>query len=148
MTDAEPYRSTIPFAPPSIDCIVVYCCDGRFVDQIEDFLHHGLELVDFDRLVVPGGAGRLLDASPMAKLRFMIHAHRLARVVLIQHEDCGFYVRERGIGEPRQQSRRREDVGRVVARLHEEFPAVRIDAFDAVLERTNVVFQPIRIPVV
>jgi len=147
MADAEPYRSSIPFDAPPIDCIVVYCCDGRFVDQIEDFLHHGLELDDFDRLVVPGGAGRLLDPSPMAKLRFMIGAHRLRRVVLIQHEDCGYYTDEHGIDEPAQRTRRREDVGRVIAQLHRECPAVRIDAFDAVLDKANVVFQSIRVPV-
>jgi len=137
------YRSSILFGPPPINCIVVYCCDGRFVDQVEDFLHNGLELDDFDRLVVPGGAGRMLDASPMAKLRFMVHAHRLQRVVLLQHEDCGYYAHEKQITGAAQQPRRREDAGQVMAALRSEFPELRIDAYDAVLDGGRVAFEPI-----
>jgi hypothetical protein len=143
MTDSEVYHSAIPFGPPPIDCIVVYCCDGRFVDQIEDFLHNGLDLGDFDRLVVPGGAGRMLDPSPMAKLQFMIHAHRLTRVVLIQHEDCGYYNHERHIAGDAQKTQRAADVRQVIAQIESDFPKVRIDAFDAVLDEGEVAFEPL-----
>jgi len=143
MTDSPVYHSAIPFAAPPIDSIVVYCCDGRFVDQIEDFLHNGLDLGDFDRLVVPGGAGRLLDDSPMAKLRFMIRAHRLTRVVLIQHEDCGFYAEERHIAGDAQRRQRIADAKQVAARLNEDFPDLKIDAYDAVLDGREVAFEPI-----
>lgn len=142
------YTSRIPFGPPAIECIVVYCCDGRFVDQIEEFLHQGRKLLDFDRLVIPGGAGRLLDPSPMDKLRFMVHAHGLRRVILFQHDDCGFYNHERGIAGDAQRRQRRRDAQIVAERLLDEFPGLEVDVYDAVLNGDKVSIEPIQVAVI
>ena len=47
-----------------IRAAALYCSDGRFGEQIDDFLHNGLKLPRCDRLVVPGGAA----ASPATSL--------------------------------------------------------------------------------
>ena len=33
----------------------IYCSDGRFGEQMDEFLHQGLGLPRYDRLAVPGG---------------------------------------------------------------------------------------------
>ncbi len=42
------------------DALVVYCSDGRFVTQCDDFLENSLGLTNCDRVVIPGGAGTLI----------------------------------------------------------------------------------------
>ncbi len=77
----------------------MYCSDGRYGDQMDEFLHRSLALPRYDRVAAPGGpaciAGHSIairDQGAMEKqLRFLITAHDLSRVVFIAHQDCGFY---------------------------------------------------------
>jgi hypothetical protein len=95
----ETYTSTIGFDAERIGAAAVYCSDGRYGDQMDEFLHHALGLPRYDRVAAPGGpacvAGHSIairDQGAMEKqLRFLITAHDLHRVVFIAHQDCGFY---------------------------------------------------------
>ena len=97
--DATVYESSLRFDENRIRAAAVYCSDGRFGEQIDDFLHNCLKLPRCDRLVVPGGAGCLAghflafreEEGLVEQLRFLIRAHDVQRVVLIAHQDCAFY---------------------------------------------------------
>ena len=93
------YVSRIPFEHERVGAAAVYCSDGRFGEQMDEFLHTALGLPRYDRVAVPGGAaclaGHLMvyhEKNAMEQqLAFLVKSHQLRRVVLIAHENCGFY---------------------------------------------------------
>ncbi len=95
----DAYTSPTPFDAERIGAAAVYCSDGRYGDQMDEFLHKALGLPRYDRVAAPGGpaciAGHsvaIRDQGAMEKqLRFLISAHDLRRIILIAHQDCGFY---------------------------------------------------------
>jgi hypothetical protein len=99
MNPIQTYTSKVPFEHERIGAAAVYCSDGRYGDQMDEFLHESLGLPRYDRVAVPGGpaciAGHSIairDQGAMEKqLRFLITAHELNRIVFIAHQDCGFY---------------------------------------------------------
>jgi hypothetical protein len=98
-TLAPAFTSDIPFIHERVGAAAVYCSDGRYGEQMDDFLHNGLLLPHYDRVAVPGGAACLADHTPAMRergamqrqLQFLMVAHELSRIVLIAHQDCGFY---------------------------------------------------------
>ena len=93
------FVSREPFEHERIGAAAVYCSDGRYGEQMDQFLHKALGLPRYDRVAVPGGAACLAGYTlayqeGMAverQLSFLIKEHGLKRVVLIAHECCGFY---------------------------------------------------------
>src|SRR5438093_4996259 len=93
------YASATPFDERRVGAAAVYCSDGRYGEQMDEFLHEHLRLPRYDRLALPGGAGCLAGHSAFyheraaleRQLRFLVDAHGLRRVVLIAHQDCAFY---------------------------------------------------------
>jgi hypothetical protein len=94
-----PFLSPLPFVHDRIGAAAVYCSDGRYGEAMDEFLHDCLGLPHYDRLAIPGGAaclaGHLLAMRERGALdrqiRFLVESHALTRVVLIAHQDCGFY---------------------------------------------------------
>src|SRR5438105_4242881 len=90
------YTSQIPFDQQRIGAAAVYCSDGRFGEQMDEFLQKGLALPRYDRVAVPGGAACLaghLSAyhakeAMEQQLHLLIQVHGLRRIVLIAHQDC------------------------------------------------------------
>lgn len=87
---------------PKPEAIVVYCSDPRFQLAFSQFVEQelGLPKGKYIPLVVGGGAGPLArpDLLPkefkFLKERFELHREHyssLRRLVLINHEDCGYY---------------------------------------------------------
>jgi hypothetical protein len=93
------YTSAIPFDDVRIGAAAIYCSDGRFGEQMDEFLQHGLQLPRYDRLAIPGGPACLAghsatyyEKSALARqLRFLIDIHGLNKLVLIAHDSCAFY---------------------------------------------------------
>src|SRR3954451_11020458 len=88
------YSSCTPFDEVRVGAAAVYCSDGRFGEQMDEFLHEGLGLPRYDRVAMPGGAACLTghaiafhDQYALERqLKFLITHHALTRVVLIAHE--------------------------------------------------------------
>ena len=53
------FVSQTPFDHQRIGAAAVYCSDGRYGEQMDEFLHQGLGLPRYDRVAVPGGAACL-----------------------------------------------------------------------------------------
>lgn len=96
----DPFTSEEVFDAHRIHALAIYCSDGRYGEQFDDFLHNHLNLPRYDRLAVPGGpaclAGHYGSANELAgikeQIQFLIEAHGLEHVVLIQHYGCAFYA--------------------------------------------------------
>ena len=99
------FASDLPFEQARIGAVAVYCSDGRFGEQFDDFLYGGLGLPRYDRLAVPGGAACLAghfaayrDGDTLAsQLEFLVKVHGLRQVILIAHEGCAFYTERLGM---------------------------------------------------
>ncbi len=118
MAEGDVFASTVPYQPQRVEAAAVYCSDGRIGEQIDDLLHHALELPRYDRLAIPGGPACLAGyfavyrdrETVVGQLEFLINVHRLQRVVLIAHEDCAFYTERLDASPLGLDKRQREDL--------------------------------------
>jgi hypothetical protein len=147
---AKQYISPYPFEQPRIGAAAIYCADGRYGEQFDDFLHSQLGLPRYDRVAVPGGPGVLAghfgayrdEESLLEQMDFLIRSHDLNRIVLIAHQECGFYLKKLSIRAPEVPARQREDMVKAAARLWSIRSSLVIEAFLAVLTDGLVRFEP------
>lgn len=115
------YQSNTPYHTEPMHGAVVYCSDGRASAQSDEFAVQGLDLARYDRLTLPGGPAALVghDAAKinadgiLEDLRFLVDAHDLDKIVLIQHEDCAFYQARLGVAPEQVEAKQIEDLNRV-----------------------------------
>jgi hypothetical protein len=148
------YVATQPFEHERIGAAAIYCSDGRYNEQFDEFLHNHLNLPRYDRLVIPGGPAALAghfvayrDEEAMTEqLRFLIDAHELDRVALIAHKGCGFYRKKLMVGEKRLRAQQVEDLAKAAARVRSIARRVDVSGFIADLtegEGGRVVIEPV-----
>ncbi len=124
------------------DVLVVHCSDHRFQAGLHEFLNHNLNLGEnYDLLVIPGGPQCLTLAEYLPKFswagwkwfRFLVDSHELKRMILIAHQDCGWYkdlpLHLHSSSEPR--SRQEEDLRRVRQSLKRDFPDLSVELYYA-----------------
>jgi hypothetical protein len=143
------FVSDVPFEAERIHAAAVYCSDGRFGQQMDEFLQRGLGFPRYDRVAVPGGAAPLAEhmavtrerAALERQVRFLVEAHELQRVVLIAHQDCAFYrlVRVRGSLEQQQV----DDLARAADRIRALAPHLAVEAYFALKMSDQVWFEPV-----
>lgn len=81
-----------------LKALAIYCCDGRFINAVEELLHH-LGHARLDTLTMPGGpallnpwAASLLESDQVTRAsQFLMKAHGIDHFVLLSHEGCGYY---------------------------------------------------------
>ena len=137
--DRVVYASSVRFDEHRIRAAAMYCSDGRFGDQFDDFLHTSLKLPRYDRLAVPGGAACLAghfltfweEESLIEQLRFLVNVHGLERVVLIAHQGCAFYTERLRVPPLRLEAQQREDIQKATERIRSVASGLLVDAFFA-----------------
>ena len=138
------YRSSIRLAPGQPRVAAVYCSDGRFGEAIDDFLTNGLGLPNYDRLALPGGPARLArGGGAVDDLRFLVEAHALRRVVLIQHAGCGYYAERLKILSTDEEAAQRADLARAARVVRESTAVLAVSAHLARPTPTGIAFDPI-----
>lgn len=153
-TQAIPFTSPFPFVRERVGAAAVYCSDGRYGEQMDDFLHNCLGLPHYDRVAIPGGAaclaGHLLAMRERGaldrQLKFLIEAHALSRVVLIAHQDCGFYKHNVHPSKLRQKSLEELQFGdlAVVAEMLRDYRRdLEVDGYFARRVEDWVTFEPV-----
>jgi hypothetical protein len=145
------YESGTPFVE-EFHGLAVYCSDGRFAAQVDDFLRGRLKLASCDRLAVPGGPAALvareqavLDANGVLnELAFLVEAHQSDSVVLIAHAGCAFYSARLGLSAGDMEPAQRDDLRRARDLIAKRLPTVRVDSFFArVGDAGRVRFEPV-----
>jgi hypothetical protein len=135
------YESRCEWRVERSPTLVIACADGRWRDHIEDFASNALKIDPaYDLLMVPGGAEPLALADLIPKdfnflrrrLDMLVRAHGSRRIVIIAHENCGWY-RERRIGPFTADLKGRQlaDVRQARARMQEWFTGVAIETYYA-----------------
>jgi hypothetical protein len=134
---------------------MVRCSDHRLARACEDFLENQLHALpsSYDLLVVPGGPQFLCATAYLPKflwvglrwMRFLVEAHEIKRVVLIAHQDCGWYRQLYGptLDPARKDERQRQDLRRSRDDLRRVFPNLKVEIFFARLQESGVTFEPV-----
>ena len=146
------YESSIPFRSDRVHAAAVYCSDGRFEEQFDEFLRQLLGTRLCDRLAVPGGPASLGLRSPApeesrgieAQLEFLIRAHDLRQVILIAHVPCAFYRERLQVPDDAQHERQVADL-REAARLVRALGSLQVDAWAARVVDEGVQFHPVEV---
>ena len=138
------YQSRCEWREAGSPTLIIACADGRWRDHVEDFAANGLKIDPaYDLLMVPGGAEPLALADLIPKdfnflrrrLEMLVRSHGTRRIVLIAHENCGWY-RERRIGpftlDPK--ARQLADLRQARGRMQEWFDGVTIESYFARLD--------------
>jgi hypothetical protein len=149
MTVADPFLSKLNRT--ETDVLVIHCGDYRFQSAFHDFLTH-LNLGTYDLIVIPGGPLSLTLGEHLSKYRtavrpwlhFFVELHKLTRLILIQHQDCGFYksmpahlFASAGLRECQEQ-----DLRRVREIIAAELPHLAVDLYYAGWDASdNVAFE-------
>lgn len=147
------YESPFAYDPERIHAAAVYCSDGRMGEHFDDFLHHGLKLPRYDRVALPGGPGclaghteaRLEEEGVIDELQFLVDAHGLERVVLIQHEGCAFYARRLGVQPERMPALQRADLVRAAFQIRRVSRELDIRAYFATRSGPGVRFEAVEV---
>jgi hypothetical protein len=145
------FLSTIAFDEDRIRAASIYCSDGRFGEQMDEFLHQGLKLPRYDRLAVPGGPAcftGLLSVfweghSGDRQLDFLCRVHGLERLVLISHEGCAFYREWLKVRAEELLDRQRADIVRAAARLARLEPDLAVEGYLARRGGKQIWFEPV-----
>jgi hypothetical protein len=135
---SKSFQSPTPYDEQRVGAAAVYCSDGRFGEQMDEFLHQKLGLPRYDRVAVPGGAaciaGHMMvyhEATALDRqLSFLITAHQLGKVVLIAHENCGFY-KGLWIGTTKLEHQQAMDLKKAADHIRSHFPRVEVEAYFA-----------------
>jgi hypothetical protein len=133
------YASPVRFDENRIRAAAIYCSDGRFGEQCDDFLHNALRLPRYDRLAAPGGAACLAghffayreEEALLEHLRFLIAVHGLERLVLIAHQDCAYYTGRLHVPAGQLETRQRTDLQAAAERVRALARGLRVEAFFA-----------------
>ncbi len=146
------FTSTVPFDVERIAAVAIYCSDGRFGNQVDEFMQQHLGLPRYDRLALPGGAAWLGWRSSANlshygllsdQLDFLVQVHDLRRAVLIAHYGCAYYLR-RHIGDadsllPTQI----QDLKDAAQTLRNRYTRLQVETYLARAESGAVTFEPI-----
>lgn len=147
------YTCPIPYVSERIHAAALYCSDGRVGEHFDDFLTKGLGMPRVDRLCLPGGPASLAghveahveQQGAVDALGFLIEAHGLDRVVLIQHEGCAFYTARLGLDGAGLESTQRADLAKSAAFVRKVTGVEYVDAYFARKVGSGVSFEPVGI---
>jgi len=142
------YVSPLPFDEQRVGAAAIYCSDGRFGEQMDEFLHNGLGLPRYDRVAVPGGAaclgGHLMvyhEAQALDRqLSFLITSHELTRIVMIAHDNCGFY-KGLWLSEMSIEKQQALDLQKAAEQIRSHHPKVQVESYLARRSEGNVTFE-------
>lgn len=134
MTAQAIYESTIPFDTSRVGAAALYCSDGRYGEQLDEYLHQGCGWPRYDRLAIPGGPAVLSGAisvlweeSFLRKyLEFLVRSHDLKHLALIAHEGCGFYRDWLHLPPERIEQRQIRDLQQAQQQLRLNLPALAV----------------------
>ena len=128
--------------------LVVHCSDYRFRQAFHAFIETALGIKHYDLIAVPGGPQFLVALDYLPKFawagnrwtKFLVEAHGLKRVVLIAHQDCGWYKHVHG-SHAAMEARQREDLRHARDQLRQLLPGVSVETYLGGLKEGKASFE-------
>lgn len=76
-------------ADHSCEALIVHCMDYRLQKYLNGWLDKKPGAGNYDRVAIAGG---VLDIYPVLKhIELAVRLHKVRKVILVNHEDCGAY---------------------------------------------------------
>lgn len=124
------------------EVLAIHCGDYRFQEGFHEFLNTTLNLNgNYDLMVIPGGplSLRLFDYLPKFSwaswkwFRFFVERHDIRRVVLIQHQDCAWYLTMPAHlhDSPELRQRQEQDLKQIKKTLQKDLPELAVELYYA-----------------
>jgi carbonic anhydrase len=114
--------------PNTTDAIVITCIDFRFQRFINTWLKYVLIDYIYDRVAIAGG---ILDLDYILKqIEISNKLHRIKKVILINHENCGAY------GSESTHKRHEQDLHKATTIIKKIYPHLTISCFYIMLDGT------------
>lgn len=147
------YVSKLPYNSDRIQAAAMYCADGRVGDHFDDFMQQGLNLPRYDRVALPGGpaclAGyteaRLEEQGVLDELQFLVSAHKLTRIVLIQHQGCAFYTSRLKVREQSVEQLQKADLVRAAYTIRHNVKLDQIEGYFLRHEGNDFIFERVQL---
>lgn len=108
------------------EAIVVTCIDYRLQEAINNWLSEKFPPKTFDRVALGGGV-KNLDVI-IGQIDIAVRLHRIKKVVLINHEDCGAY------GEAGTPHKHTQDLKAAKAKIKESYPNLEVETYYLLLD--------------
>ena len=143
------HRSTAADAEGTHPVVVIHCSDPRYQPHFQHFLRHGLKLDRYSLIAVPGGPQCFTFATYLPKfswasmrwMKFLVDLTRPARIVLIAHDDCRWYLDNQFADASHARGRQLDDLRQARAALAERFGPIPVDFYYATLRDGAVDFE-------
>ncbi|MCS7279324.1 MAG: hypothetical protein NZ530_04620 [Thermodesulfobacteriaceae bacterium] len=124
--------------------LVIFCSDERFVQATLDFLKKDLGVETSDLVVIAGGPAFIpkQESSLIERLNLLIYAHQIKKVILISHENCGYYKHHHpNLSSETLEKLQIEDLKKSLIFLKER--GLKGQAFLAYVEKDQILFKEI-----
>lgn len=147
------YHSAIPYHTERIHAAAIYCSDGRVGEHFDDFVQNGLNLPRYDRIALPGGpaclAGysqaRLAERGVIDELKFLVDAHELDRIILIQHGGCAFYGQRLTVRRESTEQLQKADLARAAYSVRHAIEMTNIEGYFARPGPEGITFEKVEL---
>ena len=141
---------------PKPNTIIINCSDPRFKIAFRAFIIEGLELSqgEFVQINVAGGPAALAHRKTkyngfwylIDQIRFFLrHFESIKKIVLIGHEDCGFY--KTIADHPDKKDPEKKDLPRAIEAIHETLDGREVKSYYASFtdeNRAEIVFEEVQ----
>jgi hypothetical protein len=136
------YQTSVRSGGESHPVVVVHCSDPRYQPHFQEFLKTHMKLDRYGLVAIPGGPQCFTLASYLPKfawsgwrwMKFMVNLTNPARLILIGHDDCRWYIENRFVHDAALARQHIiSDMQNARAELNERFPGVPIELFYATL---------------
>jgi carbonic anhydrase len=103
------------------DAVVVHCIDFRFQKYLDPWLNEHLGHDNYDRVSL---AGAVFDFySVLQQIEISERLHKIKKVILINHEDCGAYE------EAGNYARHKTDLEEAERKVEALFPGLDVETY-------------------
>lgn len=103
------------------EAIIITCIDFRLQESINNWISQNFAPKTFDRVAIAGGV-KNLDII-LGQIEIAHRLHRIKKVVLINHEDCGAY------GEEGTKEKHEQDLKAAKAKILSKFPDLLVETY-------------------
>lgn len=141
----ERFRSWATWKDEFSGKLAIFCSDERFVAATLEFLRRHLDFERCDLMVVAGGPAFIPqnETALTERLELLLKAHKITQVVIIAHDDCGYYKhRHKGLSPQMLREKQREDLLATLRTIQAK--GVQAKAFFAFVDSGEVVFEEVR----
>lgn len=108
-------------ADHTCEALVVHCMDFRLQKYLNDWLDKNPGAGRYDRVGIAGG---VLDIYPVLKhIELSVRLHKISKVILVNHEDCGAY------GAAGTLDRHTEDLREAERKIHALYMSLTVEKY-------------------